>query len=86
MALVARMKQYVNENLAQVITGEQVVRICVDLDFDEAKINNTLRSYETDSKYKGLDAYEWSTAMSRADKKAEKKAQADAMKEERRIN
>lgn len=85
MQLVNKKIAHVKENLSAVLQDEQVVRICLDADFDEYKIDKTLGNYETDKKYAGIEAYEWSTAMSRTDKKAEKKAAQVALTEERKV-
>jgi len=34
-------------------------KICLDFDFEEEKIDEYLKFFETDEKYKGIPAYEW---------------------------
>jgi len=70
--MVEKMKTYCKANI-KILTEDQVVRICVDSNFKEAEINTELKKYEVDKKYEGMEDYEWSTAMSRTDKKEDKK-------------
>ena len=50
MKIVEKKKAYVADNI-KVLTDDQVVRICVDADFNEEVIDKQLRQYETDKKY-----------------------------------
>lgn len=38
---------------------EDVHNLCVEFDFEEDKIDEYLKCYEQDEKYKGIPAYEW---------------------------
>jgi hypothetical protein len=38
---------------------EEVAKICTDFDFEEEKIDDYLKCFEVDEKYKGIPAYEW---------------------------
>jgi Zn ribbon nucleic-acid-binding protein len=50
MAIVEKKKAYVSANI-KVLSEDQVVRICVDCDFNEAAIDKELNKYEVDKKY-----------------------------------
>ena len=53
------------------VKTSQVTRcrqICVDKKFDKNRIDKVLSTYETEKKYKGMEEYEWSTAMNRKEK------------------
>jgi hypothetical protein len=52
---------------------EDVAKICVDFDFEEEKIDEYLRLFETDEKYKGIPAYEWQQTKTREQKMQERK-------------
>jgi hypothetical protein len=41
------------------------VRTCIENDFDSEKIKKYFEKYETDSKYKGLEEYEWKRIKTR---------------------
>lgn len=48
-------------------------KICVDFDFDEDKIEDYLKVYSVEEKYKGIPAYEWQQTKTREQKAHEKK-------------
>ena len=48
---------------------DYIIRTCVDHDFDEKEIIESLDMYMTEDKYKGLKDYEWNTTETRQDKK-----------------
>jgi hypothetical protein len=77
MKLVEDTKHYVANQLKGIITEEQVVRICVDSDFNRKSINRALAAYETDKKYAGMEAYEWGVQLSRTDKQIAVKTKID---------
>lgn len=52
------------------------MRVCIDFDFDKKKIQNYLKKYETDDKYKGLEEYEWQSTQTRQEKEDERKRKA----------
>ena len=76
MALITETQAYVRQNI-KVMSKEEVVRVCVDLDFDTAAIKKHLAKYETNDKYKGLQQFEWATATSRKDKAEKMKELAE---------
>lgn len=69
LQFVEKMKKYVATQLSQAITEEQVVRICVDNEFDSKKIDSILATYQPDKKYEGVDDYQWQAPQSRQAKK-----------------
>ena len=40
---------------------EDVHKICVDFDFEEEKVDEYLKYFEIEQKYKDIPAYEWHT-------------------------
>lgn len=50
MKIVSKYTKYARDHI-KVISEDQVVRICVDCDFDEKVINRDLQKYEVDKKY-----------------------------------
>lgn len=52
---------------------EDVHKICVDFDFEEDKIDEYLKCFEIDEKYKGIPAYEWHQTKTREQKAQERK-------------
>jgi len=57
---------------------EQIVRICLDYEFDPAKIESYLTQFRTEQKYEGIEAYEWQTTLTRQDKENKRKEQQRA--------
>ena len=43
-------------------------KICVDFDFDEEKIDEYLKVFEIDEKYKGIPAFEWHQTKTKEEK------------------
>lgn len=64
------------KNIKGVLNDQEVVRICLDQEFDSERIRHYLKGYETDAKYRGLEQFEWSTATSRKDKEQRRKDDA----------
>jgi hypothetical protein len=58
MSILKKMEDYALKHIKE-LSSEQVLRICYDNDFNEAKIEVALSKYLTDSKYVGLEQYEW---------------------------
>ena len=56
-----------------VLDDSQVVRLCIDEEFSVEKIRKYLKQHEQDSKYQGIDAFEWNTAITRNEKKQRNK-------------
>ncbi len=52
---------------------EDVHKICVDFDFEEDKIDDYLKTFEVEEKYKGIPAYEWHQTKTREQKAHERK-------------
>lgn len=48
-------------------------KICIDFDFDEDKIDDYLKVYSIEEKYKGIPAFEWHQTKTREQKAHEKK-------------
>ena len=63
---------YVRDARIDMLSQDDVARICHQLDFDEAKINAKLATYVTESKYRVLEEFEWQTSLTPAEKKAAK--------------
>lgn len=60
------------------------MRTCLDFNFDATKINQYLKTYETEERYKGMEEYEWNTIQSRKDKEDER-LREQARKERERL-
>lgn len=58
MDFINEWKAFGRKNI-KILSDEQIVRVCIDFDFDSAKISEHLKKYETDDKYKGLAEFEW---------------------------
>ncbi len=56
--------------------------ICVDFDFDEEKIDEYLKFFDIDEKYKGIPAFEWHETKTKEQKAHERKKKL--MEEQRR--
>jgi hypothetical protein len=65
------------------LSDDYIVRICVEHQFDEAKVRQQLDSQKTERKYQGLKDFEWSEAKSRQEIKNERIARAQKREEER---
>lgn len=65
--MVERNRLYVRQNI-KVLDDDAVARICHENDFSQPLIDNVLRKYLPDEKYKGLEEYEWNTTKTRAEK------------------
>lgn len=52
------------------------MHICLEHNFDHAKIMAHFKKFEPDNKYSGLEAYEWNTTKSRQELQNEKKKKA----------
>ena len=48
-------------------------KICVDFDFEEEKIDEYLKFFEIEEKYKGIPAFEWHQTKTREQKLQERK-------------
>jgi len=83
MNFIEETKTYVHKNI-KVLSDEQVVRTCLDFNFDATKINQYLKTYETEERYKGMEEYEWNTIQSRKDKEDER-LREQARKERERL-
>lgn len=63
--MTSEQQSFVNDKIAYcakniaVLKPEEVQKICVEFDFDELKIEEYLRFYEIEDKYKGIAAFEW---------------------------
>jgi len=57
--IYTRKLNFVLENMRNMLDEDDVARICHQCDFDERRIEEKLASYSTDSKYQGLEEYEW---------------------------
>lgn len=53
MKLVDDKKRYAKQHI-KCVDDDQVIRICVDNDFDSEKIDKALNTFKTESKYAGL--------------------------------
>ena len=89
MKLVEEKKEFARKHIKdtfgkKVVDDDQVIRICVDNNFDPEKIDKELNKYKTETKYAGIEAYEWNDVQSKTDKKAEAK-KAHAIEEQKRI-
>lgn len=68
------------------LKSEEILKICVDFEFDEKKIDEYLMCYEIEEKYKGLEAYQWQETKTKEAKTQErKKKKLEAEREKRRL-
>lgn len=51
-----------------VIQAEEVRKICVEFEFDELKIEEYLKVYEIDEKYRDIPAFQWQQTQTREEK------------------
>ena len=65
------------------VQDDYIVRICVEHEFNEAKVRQQLDTQKTERKYQGLKDFEWSEAKSRQEIKNEKIARAHKREEDR---
>lgn len=52
---------------------EDVQKICIDFDFEEDKIDEYLKFFEVEAKYKGIPAYEWHETKTKEQKTQERR-------------
>jgi hypothetical protein len=52
---------------------EQVHQLCIDFDFEEEKIDEYLKVFEIEDKYKGIPAYEWHETKTKEEKTQERR-------------
>jgi hypothetical protein len=50
-----------------------VHQLCIDFDFEEEKIDEYLKVFEIDDKYKGIPAYEWHETKTKEEKAQERR-------------
>jgi hypothetical protein len=67
--IIQEMQTFIKQQMNDILDESQIVRVCIDEEFNIGKIQNYLKQYEQDAKYKGLDQFEWNTATTRNDKK-----------------
>jgi len=56
-----------------VLKAEEVRKICIEFDFDLDKIEEYLKCYEIEEKYKGVAAYQWQETLTREQKAQQRK-------------
>lgn len=78
--VILETQAYVKQQMNGVLDDSQVVRVCIDEEFDYDSIRKYLKKYEMDAKYKGLDQFEWNTAITRNEKKIRTKEQIEEFK------
>lgn len=54
--------KYCQEHV-KVLKAEEVKKICVEFEFDEDKIDEYLRVYDIEDKYKDVAAYQWQVTV-----------------------
>eukprot|EP00178_Gracilaria_changii_P026889 TRINITY_DN83175_c0_g1_i1.p2 TRINITY_DN83175_c0_g1~~TRINITY_DN83175_c0_g1_i1.p2 ORF type:complete len:123 (-),score=34.82 TRINITY_DN83175_c0_g1_i1:293-661(-) len=65
----------------------EIQNICIDFDFDEAKIEDYLSQYEQTDKYKGLTQFEWNETVDphkRTQNKIERSREQARLKSEKK--
>jgi len=67
--IIQQTQVFVKEQMNDVLSENQIVRLCLDEEFQVGAIRKYLKQYEMDAKYKGLDQFEWNTASTRTEKK-----------------
>ena len=78
-------KTQVQHLIPSALKEEELTKICVDFEFEEAKIDEYLKCLEIDEKYKGIAAFEWQQTLSKDQKLHERKQkQLQAERERRR--
>jgi hypothetical protein len=50
-----------------------VHQLCIDFDFEEEKIDEYLKVFEIEDKYKGIPAYEWHETKTKEEKTQERR-------------
>lgn len=75
MKLVDEKKEYAKKHMKDaagrtIVDDDQVIRICVDNDFDSEKIDKALNKFKPEAKYAGYAEYEWNDVHSKAEIKA----------------
>lgn len=78
-----RKLAFVRQNMRGMLDEDDVARICHQCDFDEKAIDDKLSSYKTESKYAGLQEFEWQTTQTRAEKEAAKRRKIEEMEQKR---
>lgn len=66
MEFIEKMQDFSRKNI-KVLNDDKIVQICLDHDFNLEKIKQHLKKYETEDKYKDMQAYEWNTTKSRVE-------------------
>ncbi len=82
-AFVQAKQEAVKHLIPAALKAEEVRKICVDFEFDEDKINEYLRFFDIDEKYRDIEAYQWNTTQTKAEKdkqRAFKKLEAERRK------
>ena len=69
-------QEYVRDNIF-VVDENEVISLCVDLEFDNNRIMDYLSQYATNPKYEGLDEFEWRTVTAENKKKTKRQEQAE---------
>ena len=78
-------KAQVQHLIPSALKEEELTKICVDFEFEEAKIDEYLKCLEIDEKYRGIAAFEWQQTQSKEQKLHERKQkQLQAERERRR--
>jgi hypothetical protein len=57
----------------KVLKPEEIKKVCSDFDFDRAKIDEYLKSYDVDDKYRNLPAFQWQETITREQKLQQRK-------------
>jgi hypothetical protein len=66
---------------------DDVAKICIDFDFEEEKIDEYLKMFDIEEKYKNIPAYEWQTTKTKEQKDHERRKKLmDAMRAKWREN
>lgn len=72
MKLVNEKKVFARQTI-KIVDDDQVIRICVDNDFNSEKIDKALNKFKTSDKYAGLQDFEWNDVTSKGMQRDEKK-------------
>lgn len=77
--MTAEQEELVKEKIAfcskkiKVLKPDEIKKVCSDFDFDRAKIDEYLKSYDVDDKYRDVPAFQWQQTVTREQKLQQRK-------------
>jgi len=70
--LIESKKDKVKHLIPVALKFEELQKICIEFEFDSAKIDEYLQFLEIDEKYKNVEAYQWQETKSKEQKQMER--------------